>query len=364
MQRGTRRAAAWTACAGVALALLAQPAAAQSCGVSTQLSEDFSGGALPDGWSATGLWHVTEACAPVDGVVEGPHVAWSVDAQCDYDSPVLQGTLTSPWFTLPALPAGGLVWFEFDVDLEWEGSPETLVLALERPDGAQYVVYAPSSGSDSSAQQHEIGYLAGETLRVVVRFDAYDAWANTFAGVKLDGFSVRTFEGGFDDCNGNLVPDACDIAGGVSEDCDGDGVPDECQGALASACASSPNSVGAGAVLSGIGRPILSCNAFALRVEGAPPGQPGLFLCSPQLGPDLPFGNGVLCLAPPLWRLAPTATVDDGGACALRLDLGDLPGLGPIPPWSTLAFQFAYRDPAAAGAGFNCSDALHAQFVP
>ncbi len=32
-----------------------------------------------------------------------------------------------------------------------------------------------------------------------------------------------------EDCNGNLVPDGCDIVDGFSEDCDIDGVPDECQ---------------------------------------------------------------------------------------------------------------------------------------
>ena len=34
---------------------------------------------------------------------------------------------------------------------------------------------------------------------------------------------------GSDDCNGNDVPDECDIASGLSEDCDLDGTPDECQ---------------------------------------------------------------------------------------------------------------------------------------
>ena len=31
------------------------------------------------------------------------------------------------------------------------------------------------------------------------------------------------------DCNGNAVPDGCDVADGTSIDCDGDGQPDECQ---------------------------------------------------------------------------------------------------------------------------------------
>lgn len=36
-----------------------------------------------------------------------------------------------------------------------------------------------------------------------------------------------------DDCNGNAIPDECDIASGVSEDLDGNGVPDECDGIVA-----------------------------------------------------------------------------------------------------------------------------------
>ena len=35
--------------------------------------------------------------------------------------------------------------------------------------------------------------------------------------------------GGSFDCNGNDVPDECDIGGGVSADCNGNGVPDECE---------------------------------------------------------------------------------------------------------------------------------------
>jgi len=31
------------------------------------------------------------------------------------------------------------------------------------------------------------------------------------------------------DCNGNGVPDACDLIGGLSADCDGNGIPDECE---------------------------------------------------------------------------------------------------------------------------------------
>ena len=32
------------------------------------------------------------------------------------------------------------------------------------------------------------------------------------------------------DCNGNRIPDECDIAGGHSQDVNGNGIPDECEG--------------------------------------------------------------------------------------------------------------------------------------
>ena len=38
--------------------------------------------------------------------------------------------------------------------------------------------------------------------------------------------------GGPDDCNGNGIEDAEDIANGTSLDCNGDGLPDECQPCL------------------------------------------------------------------------------------------------------------------------------------
>ena len=41
--------------------------------------------------------------------------------------------------------------------------------------------------------------------------------------------TVAWYENESDDCNGNVVPDACDIASATSQDCTGNGVPDECE---------------------------------------------------------------------------------------------------------------------------------------
>ena len=52
------------------------------------------------------------------------------------------------------------------------------------------------------------------------------------ASLLIGGLSASA-AAGVEDCNGNGVPDAKDLASGFSEDCQGDLVPDECQVAQA-----------------------------------------------------------------------------------------------------------------------------------
>lgn len=347
--------AALTAVAG---AVGPSASAVQDCAISVQFAEDFSSGGLPAGWTATGLWHVTQACAPVDTCIEGAFAYWGVDSQCNYKDAVLSGSLTGPWFNIPALPQGGVTWVQFCVDLDWEGSPETVGVYLERSDGSRLIAYAPDSGSNSTQVSFMLLGVPSGPARFVCEFDAYDYWANEYGGVKLDSFRVLTFEGGLADCNGNLSPDVCDIAKGLSADCNGDGVPDECQGIIYSTCTSSPNSVGSGARLSPSGAPIVSCNRFAIQVDGGPPGEVGVLAFSTDFVPATPFGAGVLCLPPWFFHLPKGVVFDASGACRLDLDLKDMPVLGQIKHQQTLHFQLLYRDRNGVGAGFNTTDVL------
>ncbi len=63
-----------------------------------------------------------------------------------------------------------------------------------------------------------------------------------FAGLAAALLAGAVVAGAGDDCNGNGVDDAIDIASGTSEDCQGDGAPDECQitGSVAYAYDSGP----------------------------------------------------------------------------------------------------------------------------
>ena len=167
------------------------------------------------------------------------------------------------------------------------------------------------------------------------------------------------------DCNGNLVPDDCDIASGASADDDGDGVPDECDCLTQNYCATSPNSVGAGALIGNTGSTGIAAADFTLTATDCPPGQFGLFF----YGPDqiqTAFGNGFICVGgSTIYRLTPPALIDGSGSASHLVDYGSPPELsGQIVSGATWNFQLWYRDPDDGGAAFNLSDGLMATFCP
>ena len=188
------------------------------------------------------------------------------------------------------------------------------------------------------------------------------------------------------DCNSNGIPDECDLVNDPSFDCDqnnlidtceiaanagldlnSNGVLDACECLVQSYCTTSPNSVGAGAVIGSSGVPSVSVNAFSLNIVQGPPGQSGLFYYG-LLQTNVPFGDGVSCVATPHYRLNPQGAIDGSGSYSDLLDFGAAPlvsGPGKVLAGSTWNFQFWYRDPAGPGGnGFNLSDGLQVTFCP
>jgi outer membrane protein assembly factor BamB len=127
-------------------------------------------------------------------------------------------------------------------------------------------------------------------------------------------------------------------------------------------CSTSPNSVGAGALIDKLGSLSLADDNLTLLVSDLPAGQFGLFFQG-QGQVQLPLGDGFLCVAPPLVRLPVVSIKPDGGA-RWTMDLASPPTGGEILAGSTWSFQFWYRDPAAGGSGSNLSDGLELTFCP
>ncbi|MAF67421.1 MAG: hypothetical protein CMJ84_17410 [Planctomycetes bacterium] len=133
-------------------------------------------------------------------------------------------------------------------------------------------------------------------------------------------------------------------------------------------CVTSPNSVGSGMLIGHSGSTGVGAADLALLAVRGPQGQPGIFFYGPEKI-AVPFGDGVRCVgagAIGTFRL-PVVTIDPSGAVSHALDWSSPPiasGPGAIHAGDTWMFQFWYRDPGAAGSGYNLSDALEVQFCP
>ena len=126
-------------------------------------------------------------------------------------------------------------------------------------------------------------------------------------------------------------------------------------------CSSSPNSVGPGALIAANGTLSVSANNFSLVASGAPPNKLGVFIFAVSQN-QVPFGNGILCVAQPIFRLSPGVMTNAAGIAERSVDFNATPAT--ILPGSSWNFQFWYRDPAGGGSNFNLSDAFRATFCP
>lgn len=188
-----------------------------------------------------------------------------------------------------------------------------------------------------------------------------------------------------EDCDGDGVGDACQIASGLSLDIDSNGIPDECQpgagtpycfgdgsgsacpcgngGADGSGCA---NSTGNGALTYNFGGASVSAKDTALFTVRAPANVVGLYLMgSNQLGGGLgiPVLDGLACTGGLALRYPAQFTGLQG-----VMDLLEPSSIYPleIVPGSTWNFTTWYRDPVGSpcGSGSNFSNALQLDFLP
>lgn len=132
-----------------------------------------------------------------------------------------------------------------------------------------------------------------------------------------------------------------------------------------SVCRTSPNSVGAGALISGEGSSSVGANDLTLVTVDLPANKPGLYYYGPATQ-QIPFGNGFRCISGGgvgIFRLG-TVTSSAGGVATYAVDYTaqTLPN-GIITAGSKWFFQFWYRDPNQPPSDFNLSDALEVDFV-
>lgn len=131
-------------------------------------------------------------------------------------------------------------------------------------------------------------------------------------------------------------------------------------------CESAPNSTGIPARIEWWGVTSVSSNKLTLAAVGGPPSAACIFLVG-GTQQSLPYGNGTLCVGPPIDRLSDPLFLDAEGSRVLAVDLTQGPlagGLLAVQPGDTRTFQVWYRDPGAGADAFDLTDSLTATFLP
>ncbi len=161
------------------------------------LAADFEGGGgLPAGWTATGLWHVTSACAPPGVCDTGSTAYFGQDGLCTFDTGArVAGVLRSPQIALPALQPGQNIVVSFCSALDTEypdgayGDDDQAQLwwvwgALQAP------VQWFTDHSSSRVQTFNLNLHAGRTGRLEWRFDSMNTSMNAYRGWHVDNIRV------------------------------------------------------------------------------------------------------------------------------------------------------------------------------
>jgi len=211
------------------------------------LSADFADVGLPPGWSADGLWHVTDQCgsgAACDAA--GGWAYFGLDAACNFATGATEsGVLTSPPVLLPAAATAARLSFCSLYDGDRGVAPDGFDAAWVAVNGTIVADVGATVASGSwETRMVDLAAFAGQTISISWHFDSNDPLLNHRLGWQVDGIELIVdsdcdgngvldtcdLAGGSADCNANGRLDTCDLAGGTSADCDGDGIPDECAG--------------------------------------------------------------------------------------------------------------------------------------
>jgi hypothetical protein len=186
------------------------------------------------------------------------------------------------------------------------------------------------------------------------------------------------------DCNLNGIPDDCDLAAGTSLDSNGNFVPDECEsltgtafcfgdgsatacpcgnfGALGAGCA---NSTGRGSRIYNAGGTSVSLDNALLNGVHLPANKAAIFFTGANQhngGNGIPFADGLLCVV--AQRRFPGIFSSPTGLLSFASPVAASNGL--IQPGQTWYFQAWHRDAAGSPCGnnTNLSNGLGITFQP
>ena len=169
------------------------------------------------------------------------------------------------------------------------------------------------------------------------------------------------------DCDGDGVPDTCQLAADSTLDLDVNGVLDACEALGTPYCSpAAANSTGRPGELTVVGEDAIALNSVTLTARHLPVHAIGVFVTSLTQAPGagIPNSQGTLCLGGDLGRFVGPGQIQSSGfhgAIALTIDLNAHPtssSFVSVLPGETWNYQLWHRDAVGGQATSNLTDAV------
>ncbi|HNT80480.1 MAG TPA: T9SS type A sorting domain-containing protein, partial [Bacteroidia bacterium] len=158
------------------------------------VAEAFDAG-LPSGWSATGLWHVTSACA-TGTPPNGPNWAYfGQDGTCNFDAGTVSGNLTSNVISIPATATAAELRFRYVYAGENGAPPAGFDNAGFRINGTQAFAITPvATQSVWQTATINMASFIGQNVTLEWFFSSQDGVANTGLGLQVDSITLTVID--------------------------------------------------------------------------------------------------------------------------------------------------------------------------
>jgi hypothetical protein len=239
------------------------------------LAADFEAG-IPAGWAASGLWHTTGACPRPSECNPAAWAYYGIDATCTFNTgAVNSGVMSAPLIAIPAgISSATLTYCSAYAGEGGNSNVSARDWAWVSVNGAEVDdVSFDGTGSDWAIRAVDLTAFAGQNVTLAFNFDSRSGILNNFLGWEVDDVRLDVVVIGLLDCNGNVVPDSCEIASGATPDCNANGIPDPCEAPVPCKCGTVLGDMNGDGIVDGNDLPLfIACRLIGDPMSGCPCG--------------------------------------------------------------------------------------------
>lgn len=163
---------------------------------------DSDGNLSLEGFTATGLWHVTDSTAfggQLPGHSQAAFAYFGSSQTGDYNFGYVNGALVSPVFRVATQDPVLRFRYRLFTETQYANSRDRAEVYVERGDGTSIKVAQKGSADGLPAMMHtsewtplavDLSPFVGEDIRIRFWFDSTDAWYNQYLGWQIDDIQL------------------------------------------------------------------------------------------------------------------------------------------------------------------------------